>query len=245
MHTGEGAHSPPRGRGAFPSTSESMGKPSRSDEVSLSITRPIFVTAFVDWNAQVHNARTHNLTPMEQAKHTLYRTAKSIGRALASNDPTARFSVAIRLYHGWHKGWQPTDSLRAIMATSSPEELAALSQSNIRFSERIDYGHTLLSALPKRRHISTIHLPNTLRQQSRHASREEKMVDTALAADLLHWARLEPNEWAIVLAEDDDLVPPVFTAESWIAPHGGRILIVRKRPCNAYLKTDGLLELIK
>ena len=70
------------------------------------------------------------------------------------------------------------------------------------------------------------------------------MVDTALAADLLHWARSEPEEWAMVLAEDDDLVPPVFTAESWVEPHGGRILIVRKRPSDAYLNLDCLLESI-
>ena len=50
-------------------------------------------------------------------------------------------------------------------------------------------------------------------------------MDTALAADLLHWARSDPREWALILAEDDDLIPPVFTAESWIKPHGGRVFI--------------------
>ena len=70
------------------------------------------------------------------------------------------------------------------------------------------------------------------------------MVDTALAADLLHWARSDPEEWALVVAEDDDFVPPVFTAESWVSYHGGRILIVRTRPSNAYLQVEGLLELI-
>ena len=68
------------------------------------------------------------------------------------------------------------------------------------------------------------------------------MVDTALATDLLAWARLSPSEWAVVLAEDDDLVPPLFTAEAWIKPHGGRALLVRRRPAGQYLKLDGLLR---
>jgi hypothetical protein len=207
--------------------------------------RPIAVTAFVDWNAQIHNARAHQLRPVEQANQTLQRTAKWIGRALVRNNPTARFRVALRLYHGWHKGWEPTDGLRAIVATASPVELAALAHSTVRFSERLDYGHTLLSALPTRRHQNpAVHLPNTLRQQNRDSPREEKMVDTALAADLLQWARNDPEEWAVVVAEDDDFVPPVFTAESWVSRHGGRVLIVRARPATQYLKMGGLLEQI-
>ena len=67
-------------------------------------------------------------------------------------------------------------------------------------------------------------------------------MDTALAADLLAWARLYPSEWAVVLAEDDDVVPPLFTAEAWIKPHGGRALLVRRRSASQYLKLDGLLE---
>ena len=69
------------------------------------------------------------------------------------------------------------------------------------------------------------------------------MVDTALAADLLNWARTSPTEWALVLSEDDDVVPPVLTAESWIRPHGGRILIIRRRDIDMYYRLNGLLEL--
>ena len=68
------------------------------------------------------------------------------------------------------------------------------------------------------------------------------MVDTALAADLLAWARLQPTEWAIVMAEDDDLIPPLFTAEAWVTPCGGRTLLVRRRGTSQYLKLDGLLR---
>ena len=68
------------------------------------------------------------------------------------------------------------------------------------------------------------------------------MVDTALAADLLHWARNDAGDWALILAEDDDFIPPVFTAESWIRPFGGRLFIVRKRLSGRFVQLDGLLE---
>ena len=67
------------------------------------------------------------------------------------------------------------------------------------------------------------------------------MVDTALAADLLEWARRGPNEWALILSEDDDIVPPVFTAEAWLRPYGGRAFILRTLRPGGFLKLDGLL----
>ena len=87
-----------------------------------------------------------------------------------------------------------------------------------------------------------IHLPNTLRDQAKNQPPAEKMVDTALAADLLAWARQSPSEWALVLAEDDDVAPPIFTAEAWIKPHGGRVLLLRKRPASQYLRLNDLMR---
>ena len=205
--------------------------------------RPISVTAFVDWKAQMHNTLSDRLQPPERATRTLERTARNIGRVLTRKAPASRFTVAMRLYHGWHKGFERTDNLRAITTAASRVGLSAAANRNVRFSPRIEYGHTLLSALPGRLHPShSIHLPNTLREQGRGEQLEEKMVDTALAADLLHWARNDPGDWALILSEDDDFVPPVFTAESWIKPFGGQVFIVRKRLSGPFLRLDGLLE---
>ena len=69
------------------------------------------------------------------------------------------------------------------------------------------------------------------------------MVDTALAADLLERARSDPHEWTLVLSEDDDVVPPVFTAETWMKPYGGCVLIVRtRRSSRPFLKLDGIVK---
>lgn len=205
-------------------------------------TRPVPVTAFVDWTSQMHNVRRLGEGPHEKARQTLTRTARTVERVLAHQEPGGRFSVGFRLYHGWYKGWEPTDNLRTIMTIVAETDFAALSRKpSVIFSPMIRYGHTLLSALPEREHRRPpIHLPNTWRRPREGSQRREKMVDTALAADLLDWARTTPEEWALVLAEDDDCVPPVFTAEAWIKPHGGRAFIVRNRSPSPFLKLDGL-----
>lgn len=206
------------------------------------IARPIRVTAFVDWNAQLHNARALGADPRTRAKRTLEKTARVIGRFLARHAPD-RFHVVLRLYHGWHKGWEPTENFRAMISTVSDTDFSTVAQkTNVVCSSDVQYGHTLLSALPERTHARPpIHLPNTLRRQAKNARPTEKMVDTALAADLLEWARRGSNEWALVLSEDDDVVPPLFTAEAWIRPHGGRAFIVRASRPDSFLKLHGLL----
>ncbi len=202
---------------------------------------PISATAFVDWRAQMHNAGCLNAPAVEGARQTLVRTARLVGRALGPEK--LRFRVSLRLYHGWHKGWQPSDGLEAAANAVDTTNFTLLSGAHVAFSPTVQYGHTLLTALPERQHPRPpIHLPNTLRDRRDAPQPTEKMVDTALAADLLAWAHQSPSEWALVLAEDDDVVPPLFTAEAWIKPHGGRALLLRKRPASQYLKLDGLLR---
>lgn len=204
-------------------------------------TSAVAVTAFVDWQAQNRNAGVDRADDTEAARHTLVQTMRMVGRALKPEQ--LRFRVSFRLYHGWHKGWQRTDGLRATVQAVDAADFAALSGDRIEFSPAVQYGHTLLTAQPERRHSRPpLHLPNTLRDQGKGRPPTEKMVDTALAADLLAWAHLFPSEWALVLAEDDDVVPPLFTAEAWVKPHGGRALLVRRRPAGQYLKLGGLLK---
>ena len=204
---------------------------------------PVAVTAFVDWRAQTHNAGICRANDAEAARRTLHQTTRMVGRALKSEQ--MRFRVSFRLYHGWHRGWQRTDGFRAATQAVGAADFSALSGERVEFSPAVRYGHTLLAALPERQHSRlSLHLPNTLRNQRRGQPPKEKMVDTALAADLLAWARSFPSEWALVLAEDDDVVPPLFTAEAWVKPHGGRALLVRRRPAGQYLRLDGLLRAI-
>ena len=206
--------------------------------------RAISVTVFVDWNSQIYNSRADKHDPNARAKRTLEKTTSAIRKTLLSEDHNRKFDVVLRLYHGWHIGWERTANLLAIMKTvADPNFPSDYSARNVVFRQVVHFGHTLLSALPARRHSGQqIHFANTLRQRNANSGPEEKMVDTALAADLLHWARETPSEWALVLAEDDDIVPPVFTAEAWIHDHGGRMFIVRNRRATPYAKLDGILR---
>ena len=207
--------------------------------------KPILATAFVDWTAQMHNAGVNPGADVHTlARRALAQTARLVQRALI--DERARFRVAFRLYHGWHKGWQATEHLKATVHAVENEGVSALSSSRVSFAPTVQYGHTLLSALPERQHRSPrLHLPNTLRERTRGRPPTEKMVDTALAADLLAWARFQPKEWALVLAEDDDMIPPLYTAEAWVKPSGGRTLLVRRRGATQYLKLDGILRQVQ
>lgn len=109
----------------------------------------------------------------------------------------------------------------------------------------MEFGDRLIDALPEREIKPwRIHLPNTLRKQRGDAPPVEKMVDTALGADLLTWARHEPGSIAIVFSGDDDIIPPIFVAESWMKPMGGEIHLVRSRNRaeSRYLSLEGLLS---
>lgn len=215
------------------------------------------MTAFVDWKAQIHNARAADITePRAKAGRTLKNVARIVDKVLTGRAPSARFQVAFRFYHGWHKGFEETESRKAMTGLVAETDFTNLSRSrNVRFLEEVRYGDELLTALPERAHTRPpVHLPDTLRQQEKTGPRVEKMVDTALATDLLERAHNDPREWALVLSEDDDMIPPVFTAEAWMKPRGGCVVIVRARRKGEraprkniggrFLKLDGLMEVV-
>ena len=197
------------------------------------------MTAFIDWNTQMHNARTLALEPLERARKTLAKTTQAIGRALARR-ADYRFRVSFRLYHGWHKGWEETDNLRAVITAAA--ERGATAWRNVAFSGGVEYGHTLLSALPNRLTAKAVHLPATLRQQAANLPPVEKMVDTALASDLLYWAFSGAEDWAVVMSNDDDVIPPVLTAEARTHGTDRRVYILKTARWNSHMiDLSGLL----
>lgn len=207
------------------------------------LSRAIRVTAFVDWNSQIHDSAPEGSEARVVAERTLEHVSRKVGRALRSIDRTGRFDVSFRVYHGWHKGFEPTANRRALMtAIAGADFLAISTQPNVAIRPEVSYGDRLISALDARLHVRLgIHLPATLREGRRFDELEEKMVDTAIAADVVDLAHREPNTWIVVLADDDDLVPPIFAAEAIRHPSQGRTILLRKRPQGSFLKLDGLL----
>jgi hypothetical protein len=77
---------------------------------------------------------------------------------------------------------------------------------------------------------------------------EQKMVDTSLVSDLLYYARASlPNasrkskvlEAALVIADDDDVLPGAITAEAWGA--NVRVSRVKRETECRHLLTKGLV----
>lgn len=201
------------------------------------------VTCFVDWNSQLLlTGINYQEKPVDAAHAAFRQVTRRIAQSLVKADAGARFQVYLRLYHGWRKGYEPTANLKAIRRVIAETDFSTASDKpHVAYSETIGYGDCLLSARPQRMHRKEgIHLPNTLRDRGSQGC-EEKMVDTALAADLVVCAYQDPNEWILLVAEDDDLIPPLFTAEAILNSAQARALLLskRKRGSNLLL-LDGL-----
>ncbi len=203
----------------------------------------ICVNCFVDWNSQLLlTGIDYEKEPVDAARAAFRQVTRRIAQCLVRVNTGANFQVHLRLYHGWRKGYEPTVNLKAIRGVIAETDFSTASDKpSVAYSSSVGYGDRLLSALPQRMHPKLgIHLPNTVRDRGSQG-REEKMVDTALAADLVVCAYQYPNEWILLVTEDDDLIPPLFTAESIInsAQASALLLSKRKRSGNLLL-LDGL-----
>lgn len=204
------------------------------------------VGLFVDWNSQLREAPAEFIDrPIERCRFALRRVGKIVTRQLCSLERDCVFRVQMRLYHGWTAGVTQTVNRRAFSAVAeyeNPDDIFP-SERVLALSD-VEFGDRLIDALPRRQNSGLrIHLPNTLRRQRGDTEPVEKMVDTALASDLLSWARTEPSSIAMVFSGDDDTIPPIFVAEAWMEPLGGSVYLVRSSPRgeSRYLSLEGLL----
>jgi hypothetical protein len=201
------------------------------------------VTAFVDWNSQIRASRSSRLAPPIAAGRTLQYVSRVIGKALTNVSSQDKFDVTLRVYHGWRKGFESSVNRKALIGASASADFPTLSRrATVLIRDRIEYGDFLMSAMPSREHPSlACHLPNTFRKAINDETREEeKMVDTALASDVVDLAHHSSTTWILVIGDDDDLVPPSFVAEAVRNGKPGRVVLVRNRPCTVFLKLDGL-----
>lgn len=202
---------------------------------------------FVDWNTQILAAPPEFADdPVGRCRFALLRVGKLATKHLCETYPGELFRARLRLYHGWTSGTTQTPNRRAfamVPETMQPDDI--FPSGRVLAAGDIEFGDRLIDALPTREQRgSRIHLPNTLRRQHIGRGPTEKMVDTALATDLLSWARTEPDSVALVFSGDDDMVPPVFTAEAWMAPFGGTVRLHRPvgRGDSRYLVLEGLID---
>jgi hypothetical protein len=211
---------------------------------SVQRNRPVPVTALIDWNSQIYAAKQRKApSEIAKAERTLSYVGRMIGRALVSAEKTQRYDVSLRLYHGWRRGFEITKRRTAMVTAAARADFPSLSnQSTVVVRENLGYGDRLLSALPSRLlNRKDCHFADSLRPSLADKSRlEEKMIDTAIASDLVDLAHREPERWLIVMGDDDDLVPAVLVAEGILAQSDARMILIRTRPPSPFVMLDGL-----
>ncbi|WP_156117266.1 hypothetical protein [Xanthomonas sacchari] len=203
------------------------------------------LVAFIDWNSRLLVYKLNkDINIVDLSSHALKKTAKEISRMLNLKHPETKFLIDIRLYHGWHKGFEPTEHRRAAELAIQRTDFSALSSyQNVAYSGRIEYGDRLLVAQDSRLHHNlSIHLPNTVRSQDKRKPDVEKMVDTAMATDLLTTSFQDPETWVLVVTEDDDLVPPLYAADLVLSHSGSKALLIRTKTRNGpFFKLEGII----
>lgn len=199
----------------------------------LAPRRPLInIMVFVDWNSQLliyNGSKTKD--PILLSSQAFNSVTRKIATCLDRSFPTLRFRAALRIYHGWHKGYEPTANKKAITQIIAGTDFATLSHKpNVVFMEEVGYGDNLIGASAERLHKKLlIHLPNTVRDRQVGKGLEEKMVDTALASDVIVMAYNEPADWIMVVSEDDDFVPPLFVADTILNRSSSRALLLSTR----------------
>ena len=211
------------------------------------------VTAFVDWKSQVHVLRLADHVEQDWFLSKLFeRLFKRIVKSLEKTLGDGYYKVELRLYHGWYKGFEEQAIRKAVRSFVVGPEFARITQSDQAVVSNVSYGDTLLSGCASRVHTRLgIHLPNTLRNgKTSNKPPYEKMVDTALAVDLMAWAsQFESQGYlvcdssvAVILGEDDDLWPPVLAAEQMWLKWGGLAFVVQNDLPSADMpKVTGLI----
>lgn len=214
-----------------------------------------YVTAFIDWNSQKFNARNGSRREdvdensakaiKRQIKDTLDYVSDALVRLLNDIEKKAdKFSVEMRIYYGWHEGLTATLTRKCLEEMIKDREVPN-SKSNLSFDWSNPFGDVLLDALDRRKHPKArIHLPNTLRRDSTNGIPREKMVDTALACDLLSQTRMFQDYIKIIMVEDDDVIPAAFVSEKWNSGEGKTVIARKRERDGNFLRLDGLVKRI-
>ena len=204
--------------------------------VSKPLQRPRRVEALIDWNSQFHlvGSRRHDPDSTTLSRLVLKFVCRRVSECLAKSEPNSRFEVHLRAYHGWYNGYQATPRRRAALDAQVGDPNDPSDSGLVGYSPRREvifrsfaFGDKLLFALDRRLHVRlNCHLPGTLRRDGERY--EEKMVDTALASDLVYLALSETDSWLVVVGEDRDLVPALYVAEAAANGTGRRVFFLAR-----------------
>lgn len=210
----------------------------------MTVAGAFVATAFVDWNSQIHaRPQRERVSELTLAQQTLTFVAKTVAKSLSDVGNSHRFDVTLRIYHGWRKGFEETVRRKALLnSVASADFLSISNRANVSIRPNVEFGDNLISGPHERFHARIqCHIPNTLRRKIDDPQVwEEKMVDTAIASDVVDTAHREPSRWLVLVGDDDDLVPPAFVAEGARGTADGKIILVRNRPDSPFFMLAGI-----
>lgn len=199
--------------------------------------RPRPVHVLIDWNSELRALPgSGGRDGAEVARRALKQVCRSVGKLLQNEAKSEAFFLFLRAYHGWRRGFDPTDRRRALEAARvfNPNNLEdrGLSEYSPRRSQvlrDLEFGDRLLGARDIRLcgKDKDHHLPSTV-QKDRTGVLGEKMVDTALVSDLIHLAIEDDGSWLVVVGQDADLVPGILTAEGLLHGTDRRVIFLAR-----------------
>lgn len=200
--------------------------------------RPRRIHVLIDWNSEIH--ALHRKTASESvdvARRVLKSVCRQVGKQLLQVAPDENFFLFLRAYHGWRRGYEPTPNRIALEAARVFDPSPGIGRGLNEYSahpqqvvvREIEFGDRLLGATDQRLCGQRLdhHLPGTL-QSDRAGVQGEKMVDTALVADLLYLAAEDDDSWLIVVGQDADLVPGILTAEGLLRGTERRVVYLAR-----------------
>lgn len=211
----------------------------------------ITANLFIDWDSA---SRVSTIKPQKNMPLALRisctmqaytQLQERIISKLSEIEPKSPIKIMnTRIYHGWHSGRTPSPD--KVAWDKVKPQLKAVSRNGISYLPDIEFGNELICRGAR----SPIY--DTLRaDRSNPGASNQKMVDTALVSDLLSFCRSEsssfrrnekPTTMAIVVGDDDDLLPGVFVSEAWGLPT--YVFRVTRDHDNRHLSTHGIIHRI-
>jgi hypothetical protein len=199
----------------------------------------INVTAFIDWDTArrcIEHKNSRLLTSLRKEgtlRKVIESLTENIATALYSQRPDDSHSVTLRVYHGWYRGETKTDDRRALEKIAAEPGVSSRTIRKTIFRE-ITFCDYLLSD-----HDSQHMLYDTLRRR-KDGKDEQKMIDTVLTCDVLEFVRsTEDRRLALIVGNDDDLIPALLTAHTW--GRNALLLRITRDRDNQHINTKNLI----
>lgn len=174
---------------------------------------------FVDWHTAViaSGAITRPRRAAAVARKALEHVERVVSDHLCRSGARTRFRVRLRIYAGWHSGRTPTDYFKGIAEVMGAyaNRPRQYQQGRVIFeggNQGIRLGNRLAVVPGRLARRHDVHFLDTLRY--RDGAPREKMVDTALAVDLLALANRKEADRYVVVSDDDDMLPGILAAEA-------------------------------